>query len=105
MPPQTARKYWGPFKGRTQFNLNWNIINHDSVVLVTAAEYVEAVPASNEHRFIGAASITVQNIVPHGPPFDPNGNHGVTFYVNIASDTPINVVTDITVLDPPVDIG
>ncbi|MFM0222102.1 hypothetical protein [Paraburkholderia dipogonis] len=95
--PQTIRKYWGPLGGRTTLNFNWPNINHDSVVLITAAEYVAAVPQTDEHRFIGNASITVENIAPHGPPFD--GNHGVTFVVNVDWPNPLTVVTDITVLD------
>lgn len=101
--PQTIRKYWGPFQNRVTLNFNWNAINHDSVVIITAAEYQVATPPSSEHRFIGAATITVDNIVPHGPPFDPN--HGVTFVVNVGWHTPLNIVTDITVLDqPPVEV-
>ncbi len=101
--PQTIRKYWAPFKGRETLNFNWPIINHDSVVLITASEYAVATPPSDEHRFIGSASITVENIAPHGPPFDPN--HGVTFVVNVDWGTPLPVVTDITVLDaPPIQV-
>ncbi|WP_211767095.1 hypothetical protein [Kutzneria sp. CA-103260] len=51
-------------------NFNWGAINHDSVVLVTASEYAVTTPASDEHRFIGAASITVENIAP------PSGSTG-----------------------------
>jgi hypothetical protein len=97
--PQTIRKFWGPFMGRVALNYNWNIINHDSVVLITASEYAAAVPASDEHPFVGAASITVANICPHGPPYDPN--HGVTFVVNVDWGAPLTIVTDITVLDAP----
>ena len=62
-----------------------------------------AQPQTNEHRFIGAASIAVENVAPHGPPFDPN--HGVTFVVNIDWPSPLTIVTDITVLDsPPVEV-
>ena len=101
--PQTIRKFWGPQQGRTTFNFNWGAINQDSVVIVTAAEYGVTAPPTNEHRFVGAASITVQNIVPHGPPFDPN--HGVTFVVNIDWPSPLTIVTDITLLDnPPIEI-
>jgi hypothetical protein len=101
--PQTIRKYWGPHQGRTTFNFNWGAINHDSVVIVTAAEYAVTAPTSDERRFVGAASITVQNIVPHGPPFDPN--HGVTFVVDVAWGSPLTIVTDITLLDnPPIEI-
>jgi hypothetical protein len=90
--PQTIRKYWGAFHGRVTLNYNWPAIDQDSVVLITASEY------NNNHvRFIGAASITVANIAPHGPPFDPN--HGVTFVVNVDWGSPLNIVTDITLFD------
>jgi Papain-like cysteine protease AvrRpt2 len=96
--PQTIRKYWGPFSGRGTLNYNWPAIDQDSVVLVSASEY------NSEHvRFIGAASITVANIAPHGPPYDPN--HGVTFVVNVNWGSPLNIVTDITLLDnKPIEI-
>ena len=101
--PRTIRKFWGPLQGRATLNFNWPTINNDFVVLVSAAEYVVAQPKTNEHRFIGAASITVENIAPHGPPFDPN--HGVTFVVNVDWPHPLTIVTDITVLDsPPVEV-
>jgi hypothetical protein len=101
--PRTIRKYWGPFQGRVTLNFNWPEINHDSVVVVSASEYSVTTPPSNEHRFIGAATITVDNVAPHGPPFDPN--HGVTFVVNVGWGAPLNIVTDITLLDdPPVEI-
>ncbi|WP_405988354.1 hypothetical protein [Streptomyces sp. NBC_00986] len=101
--PQTIRKYWGPFQGRVTLNFNWGAINHDSVVIVTASEYLVSTPPDAEHRFIGAASITAENIAPHGPPYDPN--HGVTFVVNVDWGAPLTIVTDITVLDsPPVEV-
>jgi hypothetical protein len=93
---QTIRKYWGPLHGRATLNYNWGAIDHDSVVAITASEY-----KSDHSRFIGAASLTVAEIVPHGPPFDPN--HGVTFVVNVNWGSPINVVTDITVFDKPIE--
>ncbi|MCW2528843.1 MAG: hypothetical protein JWM76_3703 [Pseudonocardiales bacterium] len=90
--PRTIRKYWGPQQGQSSFNYNWWAIDHDSFVTITASEYTD-----QQVRFIGDTSITVENIVPHGPSFDPN--HGVTFGVNVDWATPINVVTDITVFD------
>lgn len=96
--PQTIRKYWGKKRGRVTLNFNWDAIEHDSVVLISTSEYDE-----RRVRFVGAASIHVSNIAPHGPPFD--SNKGVTFVVNVGWRTPINVVTDITVLDAkPVEI-
>lgn len=90
--PKTIRKYWGAVHGRVPLNFNWPVIDQDSVVLITASEY-----DARRVRFIGAASITVANIAPHGPPYDPN--HGVTFVVNVAWGSPLNIVTDITVID------
>jgi len=90
--PRTIRKYWGPLHGRASLNYNWAAIDQDSVVVITASEY-----NAQFARFLGAAPITVANIAPHGPPYDPN--HGVTFVVNIDWGSPLNVVTDITVFD------
>jgi hypothetical protein len=89
---QTIRKYWGAFNGRVTLNYNWPAIDHDSVVVITASEY-----GNDGVRFVGAASITVANISPHGPPYDPN--HGVTFVVNVAWGSPLNLVTDITLFN------
>lgn len=103
--PQTVRQFWQNMHGRMKLNFNWDAIDHDSVVLISASEYYldDIVPDSADHdRYVGDATITVCNISPHGPPFDPN--HGVTFVVQIDWETPLNIVTDITVLDKPVDI-
>lgn len=94
---RTIRKYWGAFTGRVTLNYNWPVIDRDSVVLVTVSEY-----NSNHVRFIGSATIGVSNVAPHGPPFDPN--HGVTFVVHVDWGSPLNIVTDITVLDKPIEI-
>ena len=102
--PQTCRQYWWNLQGRCTLNFNWDAINHDSVVLITASD-------TDRTRLIlltarvssGPANIGVENISPHSPPFDPN--HGVTFVVDVDWGSPLHVVTDITVLDqPPVDI-
>jgi Peptidase_C39 like family len=95
---RTIRKHWGALHGRVPLNYNWPAIDHDSVVVVTASEY------NAQHvRFIGAGSVTVANVAPHGPPYDPN--HGVTFVVNVDWGSAINIVTDITVLDrKPVEV-
>jgi precorrin-3B methylase len=91
--PQTIRQYWGPLNGRVPLNYNWNIILHSSTVLVTASQY----DPSNLKRFVGDATITVDNIEPHSPPWDPN--NGVTFVVTVDWPSPLPVVTDITVME------
>jgi hypothetical protein len=95
---QSVRQYWTGVTGRTVFNFNWDAINHDSTVHVSAAEWGRHSPdLASSPRFVGAANVTVNNVSPHGPPFDPN--HGVTFVVTVAWDTPIDIVTDIVVVE------
>ena len=94
---QTIRKYWGAFTGRVALNYNWDLIEHDSVVVVTASEYTD-----QKARFIGATTIRADNVAPHGPPYD--SNRGVTFVVDVDWGSPVNIVTNITVMDAkPVD--
>lgn len=101
--PQSVRQYWWNKSGRCQLNFNWDAIDNDSVVLVQASEYTpDGNDPTHSPRFVGAANITVANVAPHGPPYDVN--HGVTFVVNVDWGAPLHIVTDITVLDAPVDI-
>lgn len=98
----TARLYWGPRQGVVSFNTNWSIINWDSVVIVTAASYVQQDPPTDDYRVTGP--ITVSSVAPHGPPFDPN--NGVSYTINVNSSSPIPIVVDIIVLsNPPVAIN
>ena len=97
---QSIRVFWAPRDGTAAMNFNWPPINADSVVLVTASEYDPAALEDADRsakRFVGGAPIRVNNIAPHGPPSDPN--HGVTFSLEIDWNHPLNVCTDITVLD------
>ena len=100
---ETCRQYWWNLNGRCRLNFNWDAIDHDSVVLISASEYrPDGGDPSHSPRFVGDARIRVLNVSPHSPPFDPN--HGVTFVVNVDWGSPLHVVTDITVLDAkPVD--
>jgi hypothetical protein len=97
---ESIRVFWAPRNGTAVMNFNWPPINADSVVLVTASEYDTAPEGDADgsaKRFVGDATIRVNNIAPHGPPSDPN--HGVTFQLEVDWGSPINVCTDITVLD------
>lgn len=99
---QTVRYYWGEEgPGEVGFNLNWASINWDSVVIITATQYVAQDPPTDDYRINGPPYITVQNIAPHGPPFDPN--HGVSFTLLLSAKS--LVVTDITLLPPPIYVG
>ena len=101
----TQRVYYPePFKGRVHLNRYFtrDIINSDSVVVITASEYQpEVVPPNypNERlRFTGDANIWVSNISPHG---EGTPNFGVEFAINVDFFNPLFVVVDITVIDPP----
>lgn len=97
VPPMTIRIFWRMNPGRNVVNLNWPALSADSVVSVQASEYAagtQQLPDGTEQRFVGAASITVENVTPHGPPFDTN--RGVTFVVNVGWSSPLNICTDVT---------
>jgi hypothetical protein len=97
--PVAIRIFWRMNPGRNVVNLNWPALSADSVVAVTASEYnpgTQELPDGSDQRFVGAASITVDNVTPHGPPFDPN--HGVTFVVNVGWNAPLNICTDVALI-------
>jgi hypothetical protein len=97
--PVSARVFWQMNPGRNVVNLNWGAINADSVVMVSASEYTahsQVLPDGSHQRFVGAADVTVSNVTPHGPPFDPN--HGVTFVVEVGWNAPLPICTDIAVI-------
>lgn len=97
--PVAIRVFWRMNPGRNVVNLNWPAISADSVVVVSASEYAagtQQLPDGTEQRFVGSASITVDNVTPHGPPYDPN--RGVTFVVNVAWGGPLNICTDIALI-------
>ncbi|MET8977172.1 hypothetical protein ABZX85_16270 [Streptomyces sp. NPDC004539] len=109
--PQHIRLYYrDPMNGRVPCNLNWAAITSNSVVNVTACEYVPdrsdpngGFAGSDRKRFIGSADVWVTNIAPHGSPWDPN--QGVGWVVHVAWDEPIYICVDITVYDEgPVEI-
>lgn len=95
---RAVRQYWHGLRGRSVLNFNWDAVDNDSVVLVTAAEFrPDAGSPAQSPRFVGAATVTARNITPHGPPYDPN--HGVTFVVDIGWESPLNIVTDVVVVE------
>ena len=97
--PMSIRIYWRMNPGRNVVNLNWGALSADSVVAVAASEYVtggQKLADNSAQRFVGAASITVDNVTPHGPPFDPN--HGVTFVVTVGWGSPLNICTDVSLI-------
>lgn len=97
--PMAVRIYWRMNPGRNVVNLNWPALSADSVVAVSASEYnpgSQELPDGSDQRFVGAASVTVDNVTPHGAPFDPNP--GVTFVVNVGWNGPLNICTDVALI-------
>jgi hypothetical protein len=104
--PVAARVFWQMNPGRNVVNLNWDAISADSVVMISASEYnpnSQQLPDGSDQRFVGGADVTVANVTPHGPPFDPN--HGVTFVVEVGWSSPLTICTDVAVVaDAPVAV-
>src|SRR5258708_9557260 len=87
--PSRSRRRWYP----PPFPVEWP----DTAVRCRTKPGREP-PAHN-----GDASISVDSVVPHGPPSDPN--HGVTFTLHVDFGSPLPICTDITTFDnPPVSV-
>jgi hypothetical protein len=88
---QVFRWFLGQFNGVVDCTFSSGGINHQSVVLVAASEGDAGDSTASPQRFVGSATIQVDNIAP----FDG----GVTFRVNVLWDSPLSVWTDIVVMD------
>lgn len=98
---RTLRVFW-PNATSGWFNFNWfGVIDFNSVVHIAACEGQLNPPdisgsiLNRISRTRGDASIYVKNVHPH--------NDGVEFFLQVDWDSPLNVVIDITVVDPPED--
>jgi hypothetical protein len=90
--PQHAFVFYSFHNGVTVFNLQWDQIFHDSIVVITASEGQPPISSAAPQLFVGDARYTVNNV----SPFDG----GVRFRVTVEWDEPINLWTTITVFDP-----
>jgi hypothetical protein len=101
---RTIRVWW-PSQSTNWLNFNWTgVIHGNSVVHISVCE-ATALPSPSfgdtsdfiaRTRFRGGAAIGVRNIHPHD-----DGGGGVEFFLEVLWGTQLNVVTDITVEDPP----
>ena len=97
----TFRMFVPKRHGRSLLHFRAPQITPQSVIHISATEASEVFdppPISGQSffGFIGDASITVQNVSP--------GNGDVDFIVFVDFSSPLNVVTDITIMDPPEQI-
>ena len=89
-------------QGVNRHNWNWDAINIDSAVIITAAEYADWEGAlSGVKTFgrpnLGAASVWVSNVGAHGVAGIEAG--GVEFLLHTDWDHPLKVLVTITVLE------
>jgi hypothetical protein len=99
---QTWRQFWGPLSGRQPLHFEWSAINAKSTVIITASEYKVTSPYTNEYRMIGDAPVWVESIAPRDLSTPGATQNGVDFVVNIDYGSNIYIVTDITLLTPPI---
>jgi hypothetical protein len=98
---RTIRVFWRQQTSGWK-NFNWGgVIDQNSVVHIAASEGTvhEGLfgPLDAISRTRGDAAIFVKNIRPHA---DQGGGGGVEFFLQVEWPDPLNVVTDISVLDP-----
>jgi hypothetical protein len=96
---RTIRLLYRGMHGRVRANFNWTIdppITTKSVVVMSAGEAVVGqglFGAENESKFnLGDADVYVTNVSPH--------QGGVEFILHVNWNSPLDVLVDLTVLDP-----
>lgn len=95
----TFRMYLRGRRGRCVENFRAPQITSQSVVHISVSEATELTPEVFTPifgRFVGAANISVHNISP--------SDGRVDFVVMVDWGEPLNIVTDITIMDPPVEV-
>ncbi|CAK8720629.1 MAG: hypothetical protein CDV28_10738 [Candidatus Electronema aureum] len=81
------RHDWGNWNGQCRLNLNWDVINANSLVFVAIGE-----GAAGGGKFIGGAKYTLHNVAPT--------NGAVNIWVNIEWSNPIRLYVDYLVINP-----
>jgi hypothetical protein len=91
-------------QGRTRHNRNWDAISQESAVIMTAAmwQFSGGIFGTDGRPVLGdpghEPNVYVTNIGPHGKPGGEAG--GVEFLLHTESNSPVDVMITITVLDP-----
>jgi len=100
---RSIRVLYRGVQGRVRRNFNWQPINLDSPVIITAAEFRPQFdgpfggPKTLGRPHLGEANVYVTNVGPHGQGDVEAG--GVEFHLHADFGSPVDVVVTITVLD------
>jgi hypothetical protein len=90
-------------QGTSRKNFNWDPINLDSAVVITAAEFTPSFggfgggPKTLGRPLLGLANVYVTNVGPHGVAGAEAG--GVEFLLHVDWDSPLDVIVTISVLE------
>lgn len=96
---RSIRGVYRSMQGRVRMNVNWDAINVNTSVVVTAAEWSAAggIFGSLVGRpLLGDANVYVTNVGPHGSGTEAGG---VEFILHVDWPSPLPIVVDITAFD------
>jgi hypothetical protein len=100
---RSTRVIFRNMQGRTRHNFNWDAINQDSAVLITAAmfQFSGGIFGAAGRPVLGAEgqepNVFVTNIGPHGREGGEAG--GVEFLVHTESNAPVDVMITFTAFE------
>lgn len=97
---RSVRALYQGVQGRVRLNLNWDAINLNSAVIITAAEWAPSggiFGLTVGRPVLGEANVYVTNVGPHGVPNGEAG--GVEFHLHVDWGAPLDVIVTVTVLE------
>jgi hypothetical protein len=103
---RSIRMFYRAQQGTIRKNVNWDAIEVDSAVIITAAEFTfhEGTfggPKTLGRPNLGAAPVYVTNVGPHGGQPGTGGEAGgVEFLLHVDFSSPLAVIVTITAEDP-----
>jgi hypothetical protein len=99
---RSTRVFYQSQVGVIRKNHNWDAINVDSAVIVTAASFAfnpsQSTKTQGRPLLNDAASVYVTNVGPHGG-HDTGEAGGVEFHLHVDGGNPQDVVVTITVVE------
>jgi hypothetical protein len=101
---RSTRAIFRNMQGRTRHNFNWDAIQQENAVVITAAmwQFSGGIAGAEGRPVLGPEgqepNVYVTNIGPHGRPGGEAG--GVEFLLHTESSSPVDVVITFTALEP-----